>query len=307
VSDLPTFALTEITLQRSGIFRLWGPDAAKRGMPSRAIKHGDLEYVFAVPPAYREGWFDERHRLDAGDWRVLMAVTALASRRGEPLTGDKVLAGVPADLWTQLACRGSAAQEPARAVKTTAAELLRVMGLSPGGGQKARLLACLARLSRVRMTVRDPVPPAGQKMSDEDRLAKRRTFHARAFLLAFESAGNRLTVALSPLLAKPAQAQGQFLRISLADIRAVQDDRAILLLALLSAGVKPGDVRRFKYADLAAVIYDAPGPDATPEFLRQRRKRVRDALEIVNRTAAWDIELGPREAAVRRAPAHEAD
>jgi hypothetical protein len=108
------------------------------------------------------------------------------------------------------------------------------------------------------------------------------------------------------LLTKPARADGQFLRISLADIRAVQDDRAILLLALLSAGVRHGDVRRFKYADLAAAIYDAPVSDASPELLRQRRKRVRAALDIVNRMTAWDVELGPRDAVVRRVPAHEA-
>ncbi|MBL0406665.1 hypothetical protein JKG68_22190 [Microvirga aerilata] len=55
--------------------------------------------------------------------------------------------------------------------------------------------------------------------------------------------------------------------------------------------------------DLAAAIYDAPGPDAAPELLRQRRRRVRDALAIMNRTAAWGVQLGLRDAAVRRARA----
>jgi hypothetical protein len=122
--SLPTFARTEITLVRAGLFKLGDFETGQLGIPSTVIEHGGKEYVYAVHPDFRLPDAGERRRLDASDWRVLMAVTSLAAVNGNPLEPGQVVPEAP-DLWNNLGCQADAEGQPARYLVTNAAEILR--------------------------------------------------------------------------------------------------------------------------------------------------------------------------------------
>lgn len=257
------YALTDMTTPVSGLFRLAETSKSKLEASEAKVLHDGVLTVFTTP-----------YRLGPQEWRVLLAVSALAGLDGEPFTSQSSEPPMPT-LWDQFLAQGMAGDRKALRLRTTAYALLREVGLTDGGENRKSLSDCLDRLSKVSQTMRR----GNQIISGANLLS-----------FAADEDSGEITIALSPQTAKAVLGEAkQHIRISLVEVRQLDNSIAVLIHAFLSARIsRAGSTATYPLDHLVTAVYGEGEVNA--EAAKKRRQRVRKALEAFERTT-WRIEV----------------
>ena len=256
------FALTDITTPGSGLFRVADRARPRLEATEVVIEHDGVITTYVTP-----------YRLGADDWRVFLALSALAGLDGTRFRsagGDKT-----PSLWDRLLASGVAEGKDGLRLRTTAYALLREIGLGDSGQNRIALTHSLERLSTVSQTLRK-----------DNRVVS----GARLVSFAHDENSGELTVALSSQVARAILGESkQFVRISLVEVRRLENAAAVLLQALFSSRQRPGQTASYQLDHLVGVVY---GPGAAPSNrMRQRRTLVRQALASFSGATSWQIAL----------------
>lgn len=208
--------------------------------------------------------------LGGDDVCLLQALTALAGPHGAVLSATPTTAaGVV--LRDGLACVGVAANADSLLVTTSRSELLREAGLSKGGKEVRRVERSLLRLASVTLHIR---------CADGRREAATR-------LLSWSAADDVLKVALNPRVAAVVLGTtGQYVRISMDEVRALKREGARLIHQRLCSWLDQGATRVVRLDTLVEYLY--PGTPATGSTGRMRRRAARLALQELGRIG-WGI------------------
>lgn len=251
-----SFARTDITTPAAGLFRV-----AEKGRPRLeatevSVEHDGVVVTYVTP-----------YRLGAEEWRVLLAIAALAG-----LDGDRFRRSSEPSLWDQFLTSGVAADRDALHLRTTAYALLREVGLEDSGQNRRALSGYLDRLSTVSQTLRK----GGKTMSG-----------ARLIAYAHDEDSGELGVGVSPQMARAILGESkQFVRISMAEVRRLPL-AAVLLQALFSSRLRPGQSASYRLDQLVDVVYGTEKVAAS--VMRKRRERTRKALLAFNEYTTWQI------------------
>lgn len=271
------FARTDVTTPGSGLFRIAEKGKPKLEATEVIVEHDGVEVAYISP-----------YRLGAEEWKVLLAIAALAGVDGSRFRGPEPT------LWDHLLTEGFAAQRDALRIRTTAYALLRELNLADSGASRKALSGHLRRLSSVTQQLRK-----GDKVMSG----------ARLLSYAHDEESGELAIGISPQMARAILGESkQYVRISLAEVRRL-DPLAVLLHAFFSARIRPGTDMRFKLETLIEVAY---GPEkVSPATRRKRQERVRDALLRFNKETTWEVSLsratGPRGTAIWNVLVHRID
>ncbi len=212
-------------------------------------------------------------QMDATDWKHFLAVAALAGMDGDRINRESEEPPLPT-LWDRFLSEGVAARKDGLRLRTTAYALLREAGLTDTGPNRKRLSESLMRLSMVRQFMRKGT----RVMSGANLLS-----------FAHDEDSGELSIGLSPQMARTILGESkQFVRISLEDVRALKDSAAVILHAVLSARLRPGDRRPAVY-HLDTLGVAAYGPTDNASTRRNRRPKVREALAALGGLPQWRV------------------
>ncbi|MFP5204429.1 MAG: replication protein C, IncQ-type [Acidobacteriota bacterium] len=242
-----------------GLFRSLKRGERKKQKLDITYQHGDTRLRFWGPEP-----------LGADDLRVLQVLVAFAGPGGHLLEA-KPATGVGRMLRGELNAAGACESgEDAITVRTTLYRLAVEVGKSDSGTALGALRRCLDRLAALTV-----IADAGTQ-SVSMRLCAR----------AIDSETGELIIALHPRIARAVLGQ-RHTRISMAEVRALHSDPALLMHQRLCAWIDPGAQRHVLLGTLAGYAWPEPAP--SPSALRMRRAGVRKALaELV--AAGWGVE-----------------
>ncbi len=257
------FAKTDITTPGSGLFRIAEKGKSKLEATEVIVMHDGIEITYSAT-----------YRLGAEEWRVFLAVAALAALDGRRGNGPQRLPG----LWDKFITVGAATERDALEFQTTAYALLREIGLADSGQNRKALSKCLERLSSVNQTMRK---------------GNRVVSGARFLGFAHDEDSGELRIGISPQMARAILGESkQFVRISLVETRKLENAAAVLLQAHFSRWVRPGKTGRFMLDDLCRIVY---GPaNVLASTFRTQRLTVRRAILAFADWSTWQIGLDER-------------
>jgi len=212
--------------------------------------------------------------LDPSDMRILTGLIAMAGVAGKPLDTVQAMELNP------LACSDDEAKGwAAITAACPLAALLRGIGLEPSGNAYTRAIESLTRLENVTVIFSDP-PGPGQPAG------RRSSFNLLKFAYTPKQRSD-LRFTLNPLLTRAIYAKnGGYLRLELAEMRAIKRDGALKLWHRLCASVNAGDTVRRNIETLAGYIYPEY-EEADDTNRRKYRARAREALREITKATAW--------------------
>ena len=260
------YALTDITTPGSGLFRLGDRKESRLEGTEVVVKHAKQEVTYATP-----------YRLGADDWRVFLAIAALAGLDGVRFNKDSDAPALLPMLWDRFLAEGIAKQRDALHIRTTAYALLREIGRHDGGKDRRDLSDSLKRLSSVVQTIRQ-----GNKVASGSRLLS----------FAHDEDSGELMVGISPQMARAILGESnQYVRISLVEVRRLDNAAAVLIQAYLSSRLRPGKTATYPIDTLVQVLYGKDSAAPAPATMRKRRQRVREALLTFAEFTTWQVSL----------------
>ncbi len=196
--------------------------------------------------------------LGADDMRILQGLVALAGPNGIILEEDDERDRAK-QLRLLLEPKFDAAEADALVVKESMTKLMKEIGLAHSGNNIKTLKASLTRMSNVTVVI-----------TNGPRVA---SFHLLSY--AFDEDSGKLYVALNPRLTDAILGNSKHARIELNEVRTMSGDTTRLIHQRLCGWIWPGSSGRIELDTLCSYVW----PDeATPNNMRQRRKRVRDSL-----------------------------
>lgn len=256
-----TFARTDIATPASGLFRIAEKGKSREEATFVRVEHGGFEVTYSTP------W-----RLGAEDWQVFLVLCALAGLDGKLLNGSGK--GDQLQLWDQFLADGLARKGDSLRVRTTGHAVTRELGKTKGGTAYKELSGSLERLASVTQTFRK-----GNKSASGSRLIS----------YAFDEDSGELAVGLSHHMAKAILGESaQHVRISLVEMRSLDNQAAVLLQAIFSARIRPGSSVKYHLDTLAGHIYGKSDKVAAAT-LRKRRQRVKEALSSLHEWTTWHV------------------
>ncbi len=228
----------------------------------------DITYVFGNGKKVE---FSGSEPLGANDLRILQGLTAMAGVDGLILnTEPKTAAGK--ELRKALDLKWDAINEKAIMVKGSYRALAKEVGYANIDDTKL-IRDCIERLWKVLVIV-------------DDGNGKRMGFHLLSNYASDEVTGN-LCVALNPLLVSAILGNGQYVRINMDEVRALNSDVVRLLHQRLCAWINFGKSGRVEIDTLCSYVY----PDITTNLstIKKRRQTVKKALvELIS--IGWIVE-----------------
>jgi hypothetical protein len=242
----------------------------------RSLKRGQREQEKLHVVYEREGnriEFKGPEPLGADDLRVLQALVALAGFKGKPLKLNDTESEEATQLARNLKPIDEATGESALVVRDTLNRIASEAGYnSPEGGSAAsRIRASIERLWAVSIIVQHGSRRMGFRLVSQ---------------YASDDASGQLYVALNPRITA-AVLGGQHTRIDLREVRALKSDAARLLHQRLSAVIDQGKSRCISLRKLASYVWHKEAEGAA---VRQRKVRLRKALDEIAATDGWTIE-----------------
>lgn len=230
-----------------GLFR-----SLKRG--ERKNNKLDVTYTFGDESLRFVGF----EPLGADDMRFLQGIVALSGPEGVLLTPEPSTE-IGKQLRLLLDPKFEAIEQNALVVRESMYRLFSEVGMKNTGENIKALKASLLRMSNITILV--------QKGS------KQAAFHLMAY--AFDEESGKLWVALNPRIAEAVLGKRPYVRIELAEVRALKTDPARLIHQRLCAWIDPGKVGRVEIDTLCGYVW----PDAAShEAIKKRRQTVRKAL-----------------------------
>lgn len=257
-----TFARTDIATPVSGLFRIAEKGKSRLEATEVVVEHDGYEISYTTP------W-----RLGAEDWQVFLVLCGLAGLDGKLINGKG--RGDQLQLWDQFLADGLASKGDSLRVRTTGYAVLRELGKHPGGKDYKELAESLKRLASVFQHLRK-----GTKSASGSRLIS----------YAFDENSGELAVGLSHHMAKAILGESaQHVRISLVEMRTLDNQIAVLLQAIFSARIRPGASVNYHLDTLAAHIYGKG--EVAAATLRKRRQRVKEALSSLFEWTTWQVSV----------------
>ncbi|MGB5862654.1 MAG: replication protein C, IncQ-type, partial [Pseudomonas aeruginosa] len=229
------------------------------------VEHDGYEIAYTTP------W-----RLGAEDWQVFLVLCGLAGLDGKLFNSESK--GVQLQLWDKFLSEGLASKGDSMRIRTTSYAVLRELGKHSGGKDYKELAASLERLASVTQTLRK-----GNKSASGSRLIS----------YAFDEDSGELAVGLSHHMAKAILGESaQHVRISLVEMRSLENQASVLLQAIFSARIRPGSSAKYHLDTLAGHIYGkAKGEKVSAATLRKRRQRIKEALFGMSEWTTWQISI----------------
>ena len=234
-------------------------------------RRGKLDVTYTNSRGDASVRFRGPDQLGADDLRVSQALIALAGPHdhGAILApAPKTAAGVASR--AALACTGVAERMDAITVRTSRRELVREMGMAWSPAQGAAVIECLRRMATVTTQVR-----AGSIECGGASMIVYRTDHDTG----------QVVVTINPWLAAAVTGSARYIRIEMAEVRALRGACARVLHQHLSALVDPGGARCFGIDTLVGYVY----PEAGGSTARRQRMLTRKALDEL-RGIGWTVE-----------------
>lgn len=252
------FAIADPATAAAGLFRVL-PKGAKRQNAVVDVEHDGMRVRFI-----------SAFQLDDFDWRVFLAICALAGMDRKTFTAESQRSPAPT-LWERFLITGSPGEQ-AVIVPTTAYAILREIGRKDDGRNRRLLSESLERLSAVSKNVRKGNRVIGG---------------ARLLSYAHDEDSGELRIGLSPVVAG-ALLGAQHVKISLEDIRQMKHPASVVLHGVLSARLRPRSKTpaRYRVDTLAELAYGPPTSDAVK---RKRRELVGQALAELDKLEAWNV------------------
>ena len=243
-----------------GLFR-----ALKRGQ--RKTEKLDVVYEYGDG---RRIEFAGPEPLGADDLRILQGLVAMAGPSGLVLAQEPTTSA-GAQLRLGLDLKWDALQKDSLVVQGSYRALAHEIGYSHDGGAQFRTIRdCIERLWKVSIIMQS---------------GRRRQGFRLLSHYASDEADGKLFVAVNPMIAGAVLGRSQFVRISMAEVRALQGDLTRLVHQRLCGWVDPGAGGRVGMDVLLGYAWPTPSTGST---LRMRRKRMREALAEL-RTLGWKI------------------
>jgi len=257
-----TYARTDIATPASGLFRIGEKRKSRLEATEIVVNHDGYEISYTTP-----------YRLGAEDWQVFLVICALAGLDGQMLNGSST--GTQLQLWDKFLADGLAAKGDALRVRTTGYAILRELGKHAGGKDYKEMEASLKRLSSVFQHVKK-----GSKSASGSRLIS----------YAFDESSGELAVALSHHMAKAILGESaQHVRISLVEMRTLENQVSVLLQAIFSARIRPGAFAKYHLDTLSGHVYGKSS--VSPATIRKRRQRIKEALFNMAEWTTWQISI----------------
>lgn len=258
-----TFARTDIATPASGLFRIAEKGKSRQEATFVRVEHDGYEVTYSTP------W-----RLGAEDWQVFLVLCALAGLDGKLLNGRAN--GTQLQLWDKFLADGLARNGDSLHIRTTGYAVLRELGKHSGGKDYKELAASLERLASVLQHLRK-----GNKSASGSRLVS----------FAFDEDSGELAVGLSYHMAKAILGESaQHVRISLVEMRSLDNQASVLLQAIFSARIRPGTSVKYHLDTLAGHVY-GKSDKAAAATLRKRRQRVKEALLTLHEWTTWQVSI----------------
>lgn len=234
--------------------------SVKKGQRERLVikyQHGKNTIEFKC--------FDQ---LGADDLRVLQGLISLAGRNEQTVITPTPKTASGLALREAMEMKDDASKQNAIVVKCGYKELFNEIGLSGGGAQIKALNKCLDRLFAVSI------------FSEGD--GKRAGYH---LLSSYSSSEYSLHVALNPAIAT-AVAGGRYVKIDMAEVRAIKTDPTRLIHQRLSGFIDPGKAINISIEALTGYVW---GEGAANGNLAQYRRKilVRSLTEL--KSLNWHI------------------
>ena len=184
-------------------------------------------------------------------------------------------------LRKKLELEGVAARQTTATVRCHMNDLLEITGKGKGGSGVSSIRRGLERGTGDSMTVY--VEKDGKKLTYSE---------GNALSYAFEETTGLTVVALHPILGQVLLGQSDHFRIvDLVEMRTLTTDCATILHTFLSCWIRQGEHQTVGIDTLAAHVYGATAE--TPEVLRDRRRRIREALVEIAGLPRWDVRQAP--------------
>jgi len=267
-SPRTTFARTDIATPSAGLFRIAEKGKSREEATFVRVEHGGFEVTYATP------W-----RLGAEDWQVFVVICALAGLDGKLMNSES--SGDQLQLWDKFLADGLAAKGDSLRIRTTGYAVTRELGKAKGGTAYKELAGSLERLASVTQTFKK-----GNKSASGSRLIS----------YAFDEDSGEIAIGLSHHMAKAILGESaQHVRISLVEMRSLDNQAAVLLQAIFSARIRPGAFAKYHLDTLAGYIYGKA--KVSPATLRKRRQRIKEALYGMAEWTTWQITVDPNSVA----------
>jgi hypothetical protein len=232
-----------------GLFRSLQRGERKRGKLDVVHDYGDGKRIeFSGPEP-----------LGGDDLRILQGLVAMAGPSGIVLSPEPKTEG-GRQLRLFLEPKWEAVQQDAMVVKGSYRALAREIGYANPDDTKP-VRECIERLWKVSIIVQN------------DR--KRRGFRLLSEYASDEKDG-KLYVALNPLIAQAVMGGGQYVRINMDEVRALQADPARLMHQRLCGWIDPGKSGKAEIGTLCG--YAWPDEVTNVNTLKKRRQTARKAL-----------------------------
>lgn len=230
----------------------------------RALKRGErkrskLDVVYDYGDGKRIE-FSGPEPLGADDLRILQGLVAIAGPCGLVLGPEPKTEGGQ-QLRLFLEPKWEAVEANAMVVKGSYRALAREIGYSTDSGKHFRVIRdCIERMWKVSIIAQNGRRRQGFRLLAE---------------YASDEADGRLYVALNPLIAQAVMGGGQYVRISMDEVRALNSETARLLHQRLCGWIDPGKTGKAAIDTLCSYVWPSAATDST---MRKRRQRVREAL-----------------------------
>jgi hypothetical protein len=226
--------------------------------------------------------FRSEEQLGIPEQSVLLAVCALCGLDRRQLTHTpETTTGV--ELRAKLMAKGGLAEGISTlSAKTSYHKLLLASGMQTGGSSYARLLASLARLSKVTVST-----TIGTSVSEMQLIS---------YVPSANGEGAR--IAIHWFLTRAIVGAGQFSKVSLDERHALQTDAARCLHAWLSAFVREKQSMKLAVQKAAGHIW---GTECSDSASRKRNMKVRDlCLNEIGQLQQWEVSIVGNQVVVRR-------
>lgn len=219
--------------------------------------------------------------LTPSDQSLLLALLGIAGAEPHTLSAESDTEP-ESMLWEQLSCYRDATNKETVFVDTT---LYRLSDLVYGERSEERYE--LLHESILRITAITVEITAQEEEEQGKRKGKCKRWSSSRLISYAGGDTDRVQVAINWRLAQAvAGVDVQHVRISLAERHALNDERAQIIHGWLSAWLRPGRTGNIATDTLAEKVY---GASATGSTQSMRRKRTREALQLINELPGWSV------------------